>query len=236
MRKWWRQQRPRRLPGRIPPEAHDRIVNRVKAGETYQSVSETFGVTREAIRLVCLKYGVRSVRGQYRMRESVRAIFDEVETRRVETWAPLVDILDTYDMNPTTFRRIVAREPDLHERWVAMGDVPRSRLANPQGRICVVCGESKGWDQYHKDGSHWTGYSQRCKPCNIALVGRYYKMRHYPSPTVTEKRCPGCGVTKTAGDYHRSTHSTTGLQVRCKSCQAVDNKRSGARRAAADDA
>lgn len=107
-------------------------------------------------------------------------------------------------------------------------------------KICKVCGETRGIDDFKNAKSCIGGKSHTCMPC-ARLYQKQWHAKNYSSKkeraakraaenltTMHEKQCPVCNLIKPRSDYHINSFRSDGMGFRCKACQANyynDNKR-----------
>ena len=85
-------------------------------------------------------------------------------------------------------------------------------------KLCTACGETKPFEQFHKDRSQPTGLNIYCKPCVCARVKKYAsRPPRNPTPEGT-KRCCRCKETKTLDLFHKSSREYLGVGRHCKTC------------------
>lgn len=212
----------------IPIEAHASIAQRVLAGETYQSISEDYDVTRERIRQVALEHGVVSIRKE-RYDPKILAVVDEVIFRRLQ-YRPIATIFEELDLpfhHQFFERRLKELDGTLYAEWMLAKESPYSHTGRktPDGQVCIHCREYCAWDDFYADHTHRGGKGDRCKECAKRIVKEYTDKRHVPEPTVTKKNCPGCDTIQPADNFYRATHQNSGLQTYCIPCQAGYNKK-----------
>jgi len=205
---------------KIDKSKHTLIASRVSGGETLQSIADDLGVTRERIRQIARHCGVVPSRITRDTRdELIKAQADQIVKDR-EWWIP--SRFSERGFTRAQFEEwLFEHDGLLLARWVSAQDLPTSTtgVANPNQRRCVMCHEWKPWSEFYNDRHGVNGKAQKCADCSRAEVEMYRQRRNYPEPTVTEKRCAGCGETKLATSFSRLTSATSGLQSRCKECQ-----------------
>ena len=205
---------------KIDKKQHAIIAQRISNGETLQSVATDLGVSRERIRQIARDADVHP----RKMNTDARNKLIEDQAEQIvadrEWWIPA-------RFGERGFRKkqflewLGDNRPDLLDRWTRAQDLPLSTsgAANPESRLCLACYERKPWDEFYLDSGAINGHAQKCKTCARIEVERYRKMRHNPVPTVNEKRCSNCGITKDAEDFSRLITANSGLQSQCKDCQ-----------------
>src|SRR5690606_38294788 len=74
-----------------------------------------------------------------------------------------------------------------------------------------------------KDGLYYY-----CRKCNREHVRKYNRKNAARNPdeiaVPSEKRCPGCGVTRPSSEGHRDRTRLDGLAGYCKPCQLAKNR------------
>lgn len=205
---------------KIDKKQYTMIAQRIANGETLQSVATDLGVSRERVRQIARDADVHPRQLNTASRDALIAsqALKIVEER--EWWVP-----SRFPERGFTKKQfdawLVENQPELHDRWIRAQELPLSTggAANPNGRLCLMCGKRKPWEQFYNDKNGINGHAQKCITCARAEVEHYRKLRSVPVPTVKEKRCSGCGVVKEAALFSRLTTATSGLQSQCKECQ-----------------
>jgi hypothetical protein len=93
----------------------------------------------------------------------------------------------------------------------------------PTEKRCSTCHRSRPLDQCYRAAKATDGGQARCKDCHKEHVAAYRaRIRAHHAARVVppdlRKRCPSCGETKPAGDFHRNRTSRDGLHWVCKRC------------------
>ena len=135
--------------------------------------------------------------------------------------------------------RVIKLAPE-HWRTDSPAPKQRTRKAVPSsgGKRCPACERVLPLAQFGSNASRPGGVHHTCRACAAARVKadrladpakereRRKRMRARARQrawegayVAAEKRCPSCGVTKPASEFHRDGGQVDGLQRRCKSCR-----------------
>ncbi len=212
----------RNTPRVIQLDQHPAIAQRVLAGDTYQSIGDDYGVSRERINQISSEYGIFTIRTRGQYDNQILAIAEDVIFYRLE-YLPVNRIFDglglTFDL--TMFeRRLKLLDGTLYAQWMLAKELPLSSTgrATTDGQVCIICREYCAWDEFYGDTHKRSRKGDRCKECAKRIVKEHYVKRYIPEPTVTEKNCPSCKRVQSADNFHRATHLNSGLQTYCKDC------------------
>lgn len=88
-------------------------------------------------------------------------------------------------------------------------------------KTCSWCGESKDESEYSLKGNG--KLKAHCKECHVRDNTKRYHANpnkfNTLEPTVDEKRCCRCGLTKTKGNFYQDPKRKDGLHPECKQCR-----------------
>lgn len=92
-------------------------------------------------------------------------------------------------------------------------------------KYCNKCKETKSVTEFYIDRSYITkiGYTSKCKKC----FSNYEKNKRkpiLPDPTIKERKCKDCGITKNISDYYKSLRHTGGYFPMCGPCYDLRKK------------
>ena len=137
-----------------PPNPHEKdAVKRALGGETYQSIADDFGVTRERVRQWCTKNGL----GKHWKLEQIRKVGDE---RSKEVMALVCET-----GNVTEACAVVGVRAEYVKRY---GYNPTSTKCYQKAHNkCIDCGVGIGTFRYR---------GRRCKPCGLRNNIEKFKM------------------------------------------------------------
>ena len=199
-----------------------KIAERVKSEETLQSIADDYGVTRERIRQIGLKYGSVKNKMKAERRDALCLSLAEEILYYREAWQPVRWYLLEIDKRHFVdwLRREGMNHPDIESRWTVARHNLESKTGRfgPDGRVCVRCHTWMGWDRFYRSKVDPNGHARQCIECAKEMVVHYQNLRYVPKPTVTEKNCPKCGETKPRSAFNRSTVNNSGLQTYCVPC------------------
>lgn len=206
---------------KVPYEDYPVIVERLKAGETQVAIAKEYGVTRAFISLIANRLGYSTLEAKSkRLRQKVLDAAPDIIWQR-QQWRPIR--FPEWGIDQIVFEGILKQyAPALYAQWQEARKLPFTRIgrqAPDYGQVCCSCFIFQPWDQFYKQKTKRTGLADRCKTCAYEQMYHYYKQRHVPKPTVTERRCSNCRIRKPASAFHRMTHNNSGLQSWCKDCQ-----------------
>lgn len=88
-------------------------------------------------------------------------------------------------------------------------------------KLCKTCGETKPFDQFHKDRSKADGLNFYCKPCMIAKQHEYAARPPRRVDPEGQRTCDHCKTLKPLADYYADARRFDGLSRRCKTCQSA---------------
>lgn len=205
---------------KIDKQQHEVIAQRIANGETLQIVADDLGVSRERVRQIARDADVHPRQLNTERRDELVASQATKIVEEREQWIP-----SRFAERGFTKKQfdawLIENDRPLYDRWHRAQELPisTSGRANPAGRACLLCDERKPWEEFYQDANGINGRAQKCKDCARAEVEHYRKLRNVQEPTVTEKRCSGCGIIKDAGHFSRLTTANSGLQSQCKDCQ-----------------
>ncbi len=201
---------------RTEPGRDAAIVAQFKDGETLRVIGDRFGLSFERVRQIAKASGAPTrhsvVRAKY---EKVAELLVDSDTLTMKEAARSVDV---------DYINLARYMTLMHPGWHSLR-VDRKRDARLSGvgeHTCPSCGVTKSWAEFsfrYDHGSYDRGY--RCRACAAEQTKAWNRRNknRTPEPTVTEKRCPRCGMSKPAGDFSRSRRTFDGLQTYCKLCQ-----------------
>lgn len=100
------------------------------------------------------------------------------------------------------------------------------------GTLCLLCNRIRlkayraaNWEKSNESSKRWN----RANPDRVRAAAVARKQRllalNVSGPSVTEQRCPKCGITKSADQFYKAATNKSGLSGRCKDCSAEDQKR-----------
>lgn len=88
-------------------------------------------------------------------------------------------------------------------------------------KTCKICGETKAFDQFHKDRQKTDGHALYCKPCFIAKQREYASRPPKKADPEGFKTCQHCKALKPLTAFNREVVRHDGLRRRCKTCDAA---------------
>jgi len=87
---------------------------------------------------------------------------------------------------------------------------------------CPRCKQEKPVSEFNKDRRAKDGLQSYCRKCHRAHQREYWEKNaaRQPDEVVipSEKRCPGCGVTRPSSEWYRNRTRPDGLANHCKPC------------------
>lgn len=87
-------------------------------------------------------------------------------------------------------------------------------------KTCKTCGETKPFDQFHKDRSKSDGLNFYCKPCVIAKQKEYATRPPRHQDPEGLKTCQRCKTVKPVTDFNNERKRFDGLSRRCRTCDS----------------
>lgn len=205
---------------KIEKSKHGSIAARVSRGDKLQDIGDDYGVSRERIRQIAQDEGVTA---KLVAQKKLNALIQDEALQIIvdrENWIP--PRFATRSFTRKQFELyLIDHNRLLYDRWYYATQLPTSSsgVATPNGRKCVTCHIRKPWSEFYSSTQGINGKAQRCIPCTKEMADFFRRKRHVMEPTVEEKRCTNCGITKTADLFSRSTTAISGLQSWCKDCQ-----------------
>lgn len=94
-------------------------------------------------------------------------------------------------------------------------------MSSKLSKNCIICEESKLFDNFHKNASGTYGYHNECKTCR----SEKRKKINVPKPTIGTKKCLKCENTYDISNFYCDKSNSTGLQTYCKDCCVENTKK-----------
>lgn len=94
-------------------------------------------------------------------------------------------------------------------------------MSSKLSKNCIICEESKLFDNFHKNASGTDGYHNECKTCR----SEKRKKINVPKPISGTKQCNKCKNTYDMTKFNGDKSNSTGLQSYCKDCQTENTKK-----------
>lgn len=201
---------------------NDEILGLFQEGLTLAGIGDQFGITRERVRQIVAGRGAipRMDMIQERHRNAAKMVVESDSRISIKSAA------SSHDTTAESVRRaIVEGYPEYDHkaaRRARVVEVHKARLDGIGEHTCPVCGQTKGWGEFPRNTVR--GMPSRrpscCTACNSEQHRDWYsrnKTRN-PTPTVADKECTRCGLTKLASEMTVNKSGRDGLGSWCRRC------------------